>query len=40
MNPTTYRDDGFASYSHYRDNWWCFTVPPNAHSQNGGREPL
>ena len=25
-----YRVDGFASYSDYRDNWWCFTVPPTA----------
>jgi hypothetical protein len=30
-----YRVDGFASYSNYRDNWWCFTVPPDARSQNG-----
>jgi hypothetical protein len=33
-----YRVDGFASYSYYRDNWWCFTVPPNARSQNSGRD--
>lgn len=29
-----YRVDGFAKYSYYRDNWWCFTVPPNARSKN------
>jgi hypothetical protein len=23
-----YREDGFATYSEYRDNWWCFTIPP------------
>jgi hypothetical protein len=23
-----YREDGFATYSEYRDNWWCFTTPP------------
>lgn len=22
------RNEGFATYSSYRDNWWCFTVPP------------
>jgi hypothetical protein len=22
-----YREDGFATYSQFRDNWWCFTVP-------------
>jgi hypothetical protein len=32
-----YRIDGFASYSYYRDNWWCFTVPPNARNQNSGK---
>jgi hypothetical protein len=24
------RVDGFATYSLYRDNWWCYTVPPAA----------
>ncbi len=33
-----YRVDGFATYSYYRDNWWCFTVPPTARSKNGGPE--
>ena len=23
-----YREDGFATYSEFRDNWWCFTIPP------------
>jgi hypothetical protein len=30
-----YRVDGFATYSEYRDNWWCFTIPPAKRTQEG-----
>jgi len=30
-----YRVDGFATYSEYRDNWWCFTIPPTKRAQEG-----
>jgi hypothetical protein len=33
-----YRDDGFAAYSYFRDNWWCFTVPPIQRAQGTWRE--
>jgi hypothetical protein len=33
-----YRFDGFATYSYYRDNWWCFTIPPTQRGQGSWRE--
>lgn len=30
-----YREDGFATYSEYRDNWWCFTIPPAKRVESG-----
>ena len=33
-----YRVDGFAAYSYYRDNWWCFTIPPTERGQNSWRD--
>jgi hypothetical protein len=33
-----YRFDGFAAYSYYRDNWWCFTIPPTQRGQGSWRE--
>jgi len=29
-----YRVDGFATYSNFRDNWWCFTIPPTQRTQS------
>ncbi len=34
-----YRVDGFATYSLYRDNWWCYTIPPAAPA-NQSQQPI